>query len=118
VSIDTEPPPALLTIRERRIVERALGKNIRGAIDPAWTVDSLLDQIEADIGGATEATLENITEIEGLSRQYVRRVKQLRLHPQYGLPLLYSAETPGISDVWLEIHVDSFVVLHKNSRPR
>jgi hypothetical protein len=113
VPTDSPPPRALLTVSNGRIVARASRKKDWVTGEPNWTVDTLFDRVAADIGGATERAMASIVGRPGLAQQYHRKVQQLELHPTYGLPLIYRAETPDIPDVWLEIRVDTFVVLQK-----
>jgi hypothetical protein len=116
LSTDSGPPSSLLTVRGGRMVARARGKDVRGWISHVWTVDSLFDEVEADSGGATERAIESILQRDGFAEQHGRKVRQLELHPQYGFPLIYTAETPGIADVEITIRVDSFAVLPKAKR--
>jgi len=43
-------------------------------------------------------------------------VLSLDLHPVYGIPMYYSAETPGIMDVEVTVVVDSFAVFSKRQQ--
>jgi hypothetical protein len=61
------------------------------------TVDSLFTRIEEDL------------------RDPGRVVRRLQLHPQYGIPLRYHAETPSIADFWLRFEVDSFAVVRRSA---
>lgn len=115
-STDSGPPRPLLTVRGGRMVARARGKHVRGWISSVWTVDSLFEQIDSDMGGATERMLEGVLQRDGFAEQHHRKVRQLELHPQYGFPLIYIAETPGIADAEITIRVDSFAVLPKAKR--
>jgi hypothetical protein len=116
ISNDSAPPPALLTVRNGRVLAQAPGKDGWVNGKPNWTVDTLFDRVEADVGGATEKWLESVVERPGLAQQYQRKVQRLELHPRYGFPLIYRAETPAIPDLWLEIRVDTFTVLRKTTR--
>jgi hypothetical protein len=96
---DPPRPRDLLTIRDGRVVARSAGKGGPSHTDhPSWTVDSLFAVIADDLADRD------------------RKVRQLTLHPSYGLPLRYAAGRTAWEDTWIEIAVDSFAVVRKAAR--
>jgi hypothetical protein len=89
----------LAIVRDGAIVAHDRGRPVDGIVK-STTIDSLFALLERDI------------------RDPGRVVRQLELDRQYGFPRDYSAETPTIPDVWLDVHVDSFAVLREGSPPR
>jgi hypothetical protein len=91
----------LLTIRNGRVVGRRVGKTVQsnGPRGISWTVDSLFSVIAEDLD------------------EWPRRVRRMDLHPRYGFPMRYEADTPRIDDIWIKIVVDSFAVVRVAGRP-
>jgi hypothetical protein len=88
----------LALVRDGKIVGRSRGKDV-SPYGPG-TIDSLFDLVTRDLDDRG------------------RVVEQLRLHPRYGFPVLYTADTPPIMDVRMTILVDSFSVVQRKHPPR
>ena len=108
---DTILPRGLLTVRYGAVVARATAINGEYSAELYWTVDSLFDRVERDLRGGTEHDLASIVGRPTIAEEFVRKATRLDLHPQYGFPIRYGAETPEIPDIWIDIRVDTFAVL-------
>jgi hypothetical protein len=111
------PPPGLLTIRNGVVVARRPSIR-REYAESLWTVDTLFDRDERDLRGGTEQAVANIMAMPSIAEEFVRKAVRLDLHPKYGFPLRYQAETPEIPDIWIDIQVDTFAVLPPTKPPR